>query len=234
MLKQDLLFQWRHGFYPIYAAVTALYVIILFFLPSGARPMAAMFMVFSDTAVLGFFFIGGIILLERSEQLLESLFITPLTIREYIVSKVVSLSLLSLLCSLVILLPAGLPSPASLLPVLLGVLVSSILFILIGMIIAVEVPDINHYFLWSLGFIIFAVPAVLEFLGLFRSRWIYLIPFRGILEIIRAGLEGERAGVFVLLFGTLIPWLVVAFFAAGETLRKAVEKRGGQRSWIKF
>jgi len=65
----DVRYQFKYGFYFLYTAVSIVYISILVFIPeSFLRPIAAI-IILTDPAALGFFFIGGMVLLERGEGL---------------------------------------------------------------------------------------------------------------------------------------------------------------------
>ena len=90
-LKYDLKFQIRHGFYYAYAFVVTFYLIALLNIPLGIREWVTTLVIFSDTSVLGFFFVGSIILLERGQGTLNTLFVTPIRLHEFLLSKSLSL-----------------------------------------------------------------------------------------------------------------------------------------------
>jgi len=96
-LTYDIRLQFRHYFYYAYLIVSIIYVIILRAVPLDFRQTAAVLVIFTDPSTLGFFFLGGIILLERGQKTLEGLFVTPLRVFEYMLSKILSLTLLALL-----------------------------------------------------------------------------------------------------------------------------------------
>lgn len=74
VIVQDIRFQWRHGFYAVYAIVSAVYAGILHGLPAGIREKAAQAIIYSDPVILGFLFAGGMVLLEKRQGVLEPLF----------------------------------------------------------------------------------------------------------------------------------------------------------------
>jgi fluoroquinolone transport system permease protein len=92
--RSDVRYQWRYGFYFVYAFLIACFVAIIRVLPEGWRQTALVAALLGDPALLGFFFIGGILQLERGEGLLDALFASPLRPAEYLVSKAASLGLL--------------------------------------------------------------------------------------------------------------------------------------------
>jgi len=101
-LKQDIRYQFRNGFYYVYLFVSIIYIAILFKLPNEIQGIVTAMVIFSDPAMLGFFFIGAIILLEKEENIFEALFITPLRVKEFIGARIFSLTAISLLTSFLI------------------------------------------------------------------------------------------------------------------------------------
>ena len=102
VLKYDFLFQAKQGIYYLYGGITAIYLILLHFLSGDIKEGVGIIMIISDPVLLGFFFIGGIILLEKDNNILQALFVTPLKINIYILSKVLSLYCVTLISSLAI------------------------------------------------------------------------------------------------------------------------------------
>ncbi len=99
----DLRFQWRHGFYAVYAVVSLLYVAVLVWIPSPVRGTVAKVIVFSDPTVLGFIFSAGMLLLEKSQGVPAALFVSPLSPGRWVLARALSLSVLSSLAGLVVL-----------------------------------------------------------------------------------------------------------------------------------
>src|SRR5690554_5975368 len=89
----DIRFQFKQGFYLVYVLITITYLIILSFLPEEILSVGLPLVIFSDPSVLGLFFIGGIIMLEKMQGILSVLVVSPLRTTEYILSKVISLAL---------------------------------------------------------------------------------------------------------------------------------------------
>ena len=98
----DIRFQIKQGFYLVYVIITAMYLIIMSFLPDDILAVALPLVVFSDPSVLGLFFIGGIILMEKGQGVLMVLVVSPLRTSEYILSKVISLAIVSVLAAFAI------------------------------------------------------------------------------------------------------------------------------------
>ena len=83
------------------------YVAVLIALGPRLPSAAVAFIIFSDPAALGFFFLGGLMMLERSEGVRPALAVTPLRIADYLGAKALTLTLVALCASLALYLAAG-------------------------------------------------------------------------------------------------------------------------------
>ncbi len=209
----DVRFQFRHGFYAIYLIISAIYVAILWSIPAASRLLVTNALVFTDTSVLGLTFIGAIVLLEKQQNILQSLFVTPVRLAEYVIAKILSLSLIALLASLVILiLPNGIRPSIGFF--ILGVLLSSGIFILIGLAAGARVTSLNGYLFGVMaGTIFFALP-LLDYLQVYKSWWLYLLPSHAQLVLLSA--THVELGVARTLFSILILalWFIAAWLWA--------------------
>ncbi|NQV49093.1 MAG: hypothetical protein HQ507_01245, partial [Candidatus Marinimicrobia bacterium] len=53
-LKQDIRFQFRHGFYYVYAILSVIYILVLRFLPDALVHPTMILILFTDVCALGF------------------------------------------------------------------------------------------------------------------------------------------------------------------------------------
>ncbi len=210
--KYDIKFQIRHGFYYAYLFLTVIYIAGLRLIPETYRPFAAGLVIFTDPSVLGFFFIGGIVLLEKGQNTLESLFVTPLRVSEYIWAKVASLTMLSLVSSLAIAV-ATLGAGVNILLLALGVGLSSVFFTLLGFALAARAGSLNQYFFYSIPSVIFDLP-LLKYLGL-PDLWLYyLLPSKPELLLIEGAMGSITSGETVYAVTALCVWIVFAYWWA--------------------
>ncbi len=210
-LKQDLKFQFRHGFYHAYLVISALYIGLLLYIPGDYRALAAGIVVFSDPAMLGFFFVGALILLERGENILEGLFVTPLRVGEYLAARVISLTVLAVGTALVISV-AALGSDFNFLLFFIGVVLTAVFFSLLGVTLAVKVETVNQYLMVSILYSIIISLPLFEFLGLFETFLFYLWPTRASLVLIFAAFGfGVSWGELIFSVVILSVWIVIAF-----------------------
>jgi fluoroquinolone transport system permease protein len=137
-------FQFKYGFYFIYAVFCVMYAFLLFILPEAWRENAASIMIYSDPAAMGLFFMGAIVLLEKSERVLNAIAVSPVKVSEYVAAKVISLMLISVLVALILALAARLQH---ILAVLLATALTSVIFTLLGIIAATRINSLNRYVL---------------------------------------------------------------------------------------
>lgn len=220
----DIRYQWRYGFYFIYAFVIAFFVGVIRVLPPGWRQIGLTAVLLTDPALLGFFFIGGILQLERGEGLLDALFLSPLRPWEYIVSKGASLGVLATLAGCLMALGSGVPGIryGLLVPVLF---LGSVCFTWIGIATAVNLRSMNAYFgvdgLWEMAM---TVPPMLL---LFEVGFPLLEAFPGsnILRLIEAAV-GRGVSAWFPGLG-LAAWLAVVFVLTRRRMVSALSRLGG-------
>lgn len=214
----DMKFQARYGFYLLYGFLTVFYVALLCFLPRTWKEDAAAILIFSDPAAMGLFFMGAIVLLEKSQRVTSSFSVSPLRALEYVCSKVFSMGLIALFVAAVLAVSAN---GRSLPLVLSGTFLSSVLFTLFGMIIATKITSLNQFILVTVPVEILAfVPAVLHLFGI-TPAFIRIYPANVCMDLI-AGRAFSVTGLF--LTAVLI---VLLFFAAHRCVLKMWQGQGG-------
>lgn len=207
--KYDVKFQVRHGFYYAYLFVTVVYIAGLRLVPETYRTLATVLVIFTDPSVLGFFFIGGVLLLEKGQNTLESLFVTPLRVSEYIWSKVASLTMLSLLSSLAIAVFTLGPG-VNIALLALGVGLGSVFFTLLGFALAARARSLNQYFFYSIPTAIFDLP-LLKYLGLPDTWLYYLLPSQPELLLIEGAAGRITPGQTLYAAVALCIWIGIAY-----------------------
>lgn len=225
-IKADVLFQFRHYLYYMYVIVSALYVLLLYWIPSHIKDETAMFLLFSDCSFLGAFFIGGIVLLEKDQGIYDHLFVTPVRVSEFIWSKVISLGMISLLSSLVIFL-FSFDLTVRVVFLLTGVVLNSIFASLLGLIFAVRVNSINQYLMISPAFVtIFFLP-ILEVLKIWESPFMYAIPGKAGLLLMEGVFKPLSVYEWLYSLAMLTLAIVVTYLLAKKSFYKHVIMRIG-------
>lgn len=228
-IKQDLQFQFRHGFYYAYLLICTLYIIFLRMVPLDARALITRVLIFSDPAILGFFFIGGIVLLEKGQNILENLFVTPLRIREYFIAKTISLTILAVIASLLIII-VTLGLSFNPFPLLLGIILGSIFFILLGIVLASRVKTVNGYLLSSPLLLTGYFLPLLKLLNIYDHPLFYLSPGKGVLILLDAAFVSYPIWQLVYAVLQLTIWIVIAYLWAHNWFYKyIILKIGGSK-----
>ena len=219
LVFSDIRFQLRYGFYTIYAVFTMLYVGLLYILPDAWRSDAAIIMIFTDPAAMGLFFMGAIVLFEKNERVLDSIAVSPVGAREYVLSKLVSIGLISTLVAAVIGLSAGaLRAP---LPFLVSVFLCSCLFSAMALIAACKIKTLNQFLLATIPLeVLTVVPAILWMFWFKSDVWL-LHPGVSMLMLCTG------RGIEPLALLSLLLWTAGLYLLAVRSVKKMLLSVGG-------
>jgi len=223
LLRQDIRFELRHGIYTVYGVVCGMYVLLLLSLSQSLRMVITPLLIFSDPAVLGFFFMGGIVLLERKQDVLSSLFVTPVSPAQYVLSKALSLALLSLVAALLIALPFFVFN-FHLLPFILGVFFTSILVGLISIPFAVNAESLNEYFLSSGLFMVIFMPPLIEYFLQSGNKLFLLFPTQASILLIRGAFTGITPAAQLAAAAYLMLWIAGAWVLANRSVHRYIHR----------
>ena len=217
--RADLIFQAKQGFLIVYLAVAVLYVIILSQLPESILQYAVPIVVFSDPSILGLIFIGGILMLEKEQGITSYLAVTPLRFYEYIVSKTVSLGLLSLVISLAVSLTAY-PAPANYFIICIVILLVSAFFTLMGYIVAEKSSSVNQFIMRAVPYIALAIIPCFSLIGFKLSELFCIIPSVAALKLLIGAYTGINPFFAAGIIAYLIAWDAALAILAKRTYLK--------------
>lgn len=217
----DIRFQFKYGFYNIYVIFSLLYIGLLFAFPPSWRQTAGILMIFSDPAAMGLYFMGAIVLFEKCERVLNSIAVSPVKPLEYVISKLLSLAVISTVVAAVIGLSCGIIQDA--VGFLIAVFFCSCLFSAVGLIVAAKISTLNGFILVTLlPEILINFPAFAYLFG-FKATWLLFHPGVCMIEIC---LNGQYKLVSILV---LILWTVFFIAIAGRTVQKMLQSVGGMK-----
>ncbi len=214
----DMRFQAKYGFYFLYAVLTVIYSIALLAVPESWKEKTAVILIFSDPASMGLFFMGAIVLLEKSQHTPCAFAVSPVRPMEYIIAKVSSLSAISLVVAAILALVA---SEKHLHIVLLGTVLSSVMFTLLGIIIATKIISLNQFILWTVPIeIVCFVPAILHLFKI-TPAWLRYYPVNVCMEMV-SGHASSAIGIFI-----VIAWMAFLFVLSNYCVLKMWGSMGG-------
>lgn len=213
----DIRFQFKQGFYLVYVLITVMYLIILSFLSEDILSVGLPLVVFSDPSVLGLFFIGGIIMLEKTQGILSVLVVSPLRTIEYILSKVISLAFVSVLAAFAI---TGFSNYGCVnwLLVFLSTVLTSAIFTLCGIMITAGCNTVNQYMIKTVPYMLLLVLPCFSLIGFPYSYLFTIIPSVAALRLMLGAYTGipffEAVGLIIYLSGMnylFLRWAIRVF-----------------------
>ncbi|WP_196260938.1 hypothetical protein [Pelagibacterium limicola] len=164
LILNDMRLQWRYGIHAAYSVVILLYCLAFAFGGRMVPDWLVGALIYSDPSVLGYFFLGGVMLLEKGEGVRAALAVAPVSAQDYLLGKVVTLTTIALVAVLAMGLAKS--GPVNWLVLLLAVALTSIFFVALGAVIALHFKTVNGYLLGSAGLLTpIILPAAAAFLG---------------------------------------------------------------------
>ena len=211
------------GYLPLHLALSAIYSISFVFTDTHGLEKLVALLIFTDPVMYGFLFTAVMVLFEKDARTNQVLAITPLTSRQYILSKAISFTLLALICSLLILISAH-PAAMHLILFIPAVVLSSTLFIFIAIVGVSHVRNFNQFILIIPLVLAPVCLPLLDFFNVAHSWLFYLIPSQACL-LLFAGSVGPLAGWHILYSITyLLGWNYFAFRWADRAYNRSLLK----------
>lgn len=218
LLKGDVKFQFRYGIYFIYVIVLIVYGIILQIIPETWRYRLGLIFVYSDPAALGMYFMGALILLEKSERALNSIAISPVTVDEYILSKLCSLGLISVIAAEII---ALLCKTGNYIWLGVSIFFASCFFSLLGLLAGSLISGLNQFIIATVPFeILFLLPPIV-YLFVTPGKWMAIHPGIASMDIVLKG-SGATGDLCLLLIWVMGLYALTRYFVKKMFARIAV------------
>ncbi len=216
--RLDTQLQLRNGFYYAVAFFLACWFVVLTQLPAVVDwGFVLPAVILGNLSMVSFYFIGGLVLLEKGEGTLHAQVVTPLGDREYLASKIVTLAALSLV-EHVVLVGSVLGWDVNPLALVAGVSVASVLYSLCGFLSVARYDSINEYLLPSALYVAVLQIPLIHYFGIWDGWPMYLHPMQAPLVLIRGAFQPLAAWEWIygvvysgLALGVLFWWCQRAF-----------------------
>jgi fluoroquinolone transport system permease protein len=211
--QHDLRLQWRNGLYYVTFIIALFWVMLLPYANELNLRWLLPAMVVGNLLIGTFFYIAGLVLLERDEATPQALRVTPLAFQEYLGSKILTLTLPALAETILI---AGIAASwyVDLLPLIAGTTLASCLYCLVGYIAVQRAPSLNAYLIPAGGYAAFLWLPLIGQLAGWQSIWWLLHPMGGVLLLVRAAFEPVVAWEYGMAWLASSCWLVgLAWYA---------------------
>jgi fluoroquinolone transport system permease protein len=199
-LRWEVALQFRNGFYYAVGFILAFWVLAYTQLPQLDLRAVLPGLLLGNLLVTTFYFMAGLVMLEKGEGSLEARVVTPLHSGEYLLVKLLALSLIVLVENLLI---AALFSgfQFALLPMAVGLLLAGAIFSLAGFLVVVRYASINEFLMPSVGYLLLLLLPLLDFFGVIESPLFYAHPLQAALVLMEGAfrpLEGFEWGYALL------------------------------------
>ena len=227
-MQCDVRLQIRNGFYWAVAFLLGAVVVVISLLPVFDWAPVLPALVLGNLVTATFFFMGGLVLLEKREQTLEAQIVTPLTTTEYLTSKVVTLTALSVIENVLIVIVAY-GTGFRLVPLVIGIVGASAIYCLLGFVAVARYDSINEYLFPSMMYVTVCSLPFLHYAGLWETPLMYLHPLMAPLVILEAAFVPLETWewVYGLLYSAL--WIGLCLEWSRRTFQRFVVAREGAR-----
>ncbi|MCU0494788.1 MAG: ABC transporter permease [Chloroflexaceae bacterium] len=221
-MRCDFTVQWRNGFYAATAVVTAVWLLAAVQAPFDLRWLLPPLLV-GNLMVGTFYFLAGLVLLEKDERTPLALATTPLRHGEYLGSKIITLSGLALAETLLL---AGVLAGWRLspLPLLVGTLLASIIYCLVGALAVARYHAINQFLLPSALVLALLWLPLLAYLAGWQHPLLLLHPFGGPLLLVEAAFFPQPPAEIALALLAGVGW--VSLFWRWAFVSSSTQRRG--------
>ena len=212
-LRWDIVLQARNGFYWTTAFVVLMVGALLLAVPEAARVDAGTWVpaiIASNLQITTFFFVAGLMLLERDEGTLTALAVSPFSPGAYLATRMITLTALGAVETILVVW-IGFGASGSWFPVLAGTAALGVIYTGFGAAIVARYESVNSMLLPAAAFVALLLLPLLPHFGLAPRAPFLVHPIEPALTLIRAG-YGESNGA-MLVFGVVgsMVWSAVAF-----------------------
>ncbi len=226
MLKWDVILQSRYKIIHLSILSVVIYYISLVAIPSINTTEFKTLYLFFDPTLIGIMFIGALVLFEKSENTLQALTVTPMEPRTYFLSKIISLTILSVISGFLFLfLSHGIHFQYFYM--ITGIVFTSIFLILFGFFLVARCRSINEYLgLMMIAFLLLFVPPLFDITGIYKSVVFYLWPSQASFLLFNGVFGTVSLNETIYALAYLIIWIVVCYCLAKKSFYKHIIARG--------
>jgi fluoroquinolone transport system permease protein len=221
---QVLIFQ-RNNLLNMIVAITSVYVLVIYFLRDfGNLEKFITLLIYNDPAIVGFVFIGISMILEKDQDVLPALFVTPLNQHVYLISRIITLSTIAYLGALAMVLTAK-GSSFNVIHFSTGAFSTCVLFCLMGVFIVSYTTEILHFLLRSVPLLIFMSLPLLNYFELTDLGFLKLFPVQGGLNLMINSYR-DSPDLWELVYGyvSILFWMPLLYWVTNRIFVSRVVK----------
>lgn len=203
---QFLIFQ-RNNLISMIVAISVFYVLIIYLIKdfAGVEKFITL-LIYNDPAVVGFIFIGISMILEKDQEVLTALFVTPLNHHSYLISRITTLSAIGFSGALAMILTAK-GTSFNFLHFSIGAFSTCILFCLLGIFVVSYTTEVLHFLLRAIPLLIFMSLPLLNYFELTDLGFLKLFPVQGGLNLmVNSYAKSPDFGEIVFGYLSIVVW----------------------------
>ena len=218
-LKWQFVLLQRNYLITISVLMTVIYALLFYIIKDmGNTEKILTLLIYNDPAIIGMFFIGLSIIIDKNQQVLSALFVTPVNLHSFLLARIVALSLIGGLCGL------GMGFLAMgfhfhFIHFFIGVFFNCMLFTFMGIYLVSYTIDFLLFMLKSIPLLLLMSLPLINYFGLTDLKIFYFFPVQGCLTLITNSYK-ETMDLTELLLGyasiliwvTLLYWFVFRIF----------------------
>ncbi len=207
--------QARYYIYLGVAVVVALLSGMIAIIPLELPTSQVAFLLFTESGVLAFFFVGILVLMEKTEGTLNALGVTPTPAWLFVLARSVSLTVLSLIGGYVMV-AVDFGDRADIGVVLLALALTSAMAVLWSFVVVAGVPSVNAYLARAILLMVVLMLPILGLLGFVDPWFMAILPSHASLLLLNGAVEPASLGrlEWVYAVSYLSLWIAIGWFWA--------------------
>jgi len=228
MLKWEFILGHRYKIIYIAMLGAILYYITLVALPTFNTTFFLTMFLFFDPTLTGIMFVGALVLFEKNENTIQALIVTPMQTRNYLLAKIVSLTILSIIAALLFLYLAH-GFEFNYFYLLTGIILTSVFLILVGFILVSRCRSINEYLvLMMVAMLTLFLPPLLYGSGIYTNDIFYLCPTQASFILFDGVFNAASLEIWEIAYGIgyQILWIVLFYILAKKAFYKHIVMEG--------
>lgn len=221
LMRHDLLLLWRNKMVAVSVVVTLLYMLSFQAISGwGEVDKLLVLVIFNDPALLGFLFVGVMLLFEKNEGSLQALAATPVSLRDYLLSKAGVLTAISVLCCYAMALAAR-GTDFHMGHFFFASALTTLVFSFIGFAVVAGLDSFNRYIVRAIGVVLLLLLPFLGYFGLLHTYWFLPFPTMPLIELYAFSFRPSVPWAEVLsMYALSVCWCLITYHWARRAMGK--------------
>ena len=211
-IQLDVILLFRSRLFHISAIITVVYIGMFYLLkPLGSVHLPLIILIYNDPVIMGYMFAGVLWLFDKNQNTLQAISVLPVNKQEYLFSKILILSILAVMLSIIMSVSA-VGFSFNWFHLIFSVFLSSIMFCCIGFAIGSRSAHFLSFLMKSLPvFIVFALPMLVLF-NFFPYWYFILVPSLGGILVMKSAFIQVDVLTSVIGYAHMITWTAICIW----------------------